>query len=620
MTIAFDPLATNRMQSCLRPFVCVLAVGLVLAYGVATGIRYLSANEHFLDRRLYAENATTLAYLELAEALSGFAADLRVLAKNPDIRRLSADNAHVRAAAEQALLDFAEEKRLVSQVRVIDPAGWEAIRIERHGQSVEVIGPAGLQDKSNRYYFHESIDLPAQGLYVSALDLNVENGVVQVPWEPTLRIAEPIAGPDGKTIGVLILNILADGFANSINSKRPGADGSIQLLNAEGYWLAGVADDKLWGFQTGQGTTMAAENGDAWTEILRVRNGNFQRGGIYYVFRSLDPAQVLSDLPRVTEVRSDDPFWVVLGQTEKPGIWDLWCSEDLPLLIAAIGTITLLAGLVAFLWRARQDAEADRLTVEAELVRAERMAGLGNLVAGIAHELNTPIGNAVTVASTLSDRVNALREMVTSGQVRRSSLDACLKDLIEGTGIMQRGLGHAAELIQNFKQVAVDQTTAQRRRFRLSELIGEVAGMMQPRFKHQQVILETVVLEDGELDSYPGPLLQVLMNLAENSLVHGFDEGQTGHVTISARQSGDDEVEIVVSDTGKGISAAHQPRVFEPFFTTKLGSGGTGLGLSICFRIVSETLGGTINVASQPGEGTRMTIDLPLVAPGRLDT
>ncbi len=257
----------------------------------------------------------------------------------------------------------------------------------------------------------------------------------------------------------------------------------------------------------------------------------------------------------------------------------------------------------------------EKMRMEAEFARVERLANLGGLVAGVAHELNTPIGNAVTVASTLSERAEGFARELAAGQVRKSSLDRLIGELRDGTAILMRGLQRASDLIQHFKRVAVDQTSEQRRVFRIEELVSDIAGTMAPQLSRAGVTLNVDIDAKSPLDSYPGPLGQVLLNLVGNAQIHGIGEGNSGTVTIAARQGGTDAVEISVRDSGKGIPAGLRDRIFEPFFTTRLGQGGSGLGLSIVHNIVTKVLGGTIRVDSEVGSGTTMTMRIPLRAP-----
>jgi PAS domain S-box-containing protein len=229
----------------------------------------------------------------------------------------------------------------------------------------------------------------------------------------------------------------------------------------------------------------------------------------------------------------------------------------------------------------------DRLhQAQDSLLQAEKMAALGSLVAGVAHEINTPIGTALTAASHLGERTDGFRALLQGGKLKKSDADRYLETATEASAIMVATIGRAAELIQSFKQVAVDQSTDIRRGFNLADYIGEILLSLRPRLRQTAHTVSVECPDDLEIDSYPGALSQVLTNFMMNSLVHGFSEGQAGTITICARLQDPDTVVIRYSDTGKGIPEKNIAKIFEPFFTTRRGSGGTGLGLHIVFREV----------------------------------
>jgi len=250
----------------------------------------------------------------------------------------------------------------------------------------------------------------------------------------------------------------------------------------------------------------------------------------------------------------------------------------------------------------------------AQLVQSEKLAALGNLVAGVAHELNTPIGNALMAVSTLADAQAQFRAALAAG-LRRSDLDAFLQSATTASDIGARNLYRAADLIASFKQVAVDQTSDQRRRFHLAEVVREIVVTLQPTLRRTPYTIVTSVADDIELDSFPGALGQVLTNLIDNAVLHGFAGRDHGVIRIVAQGAGADAVRLSIGDDGRGISAEMQKRVFEPFFTTRLGQGGSGLGLHIVFNTVANILGGTIALDSQEGRGTTFTLELPRTAP-----
>lgn len=249
-----------------------------------------------------------------------------------------------------------------------------------------------------------------------------------------------------------------------------------------------------------------------------------------------------------------------------------------------------------------------------ELVRSDKMAALGALVAGVAHELGTPLGNSLIAANTVREQTRALRRDLEAG-LRRSTLEHYLDDTEAGNAIIERNLERSAALVTSFKQVAVDQSSAQRREFTLGEVVDEIVMTMRPSFKRLPFRLTTEVDASLRLDSYPGALGQVLTNLVNNAVLHGLEGCSTGEVRIVGRAEEADWVLLDVSDDGCGIPPELQGRIFEPFFTSRLGKGGSGLGLPIVHNLLSNVLGGTIAVDSRPGAGTTMRVRLPRVAP-----
>jgi signal transduction histidine kinase/PAS domain-containing protein len=250
-----------------------------------------------------------------------------------------------------------------------------------------------------------------------------------------------------------------------------------------------------------------------------------------------------------------------------------------------------------------------------ELIRSEKLASLGAMVAGIAHELNTPIGNSLMLATHMLASSQKMLTMLTTG-MKRSTLEEFLNDGATANDVLVRNLHKAAELVASFKQVAVDQTSSQRRGFDLAEMVGEVVTALSPSLRKSQCQIVLDLAAEIRMDSYPGPLGQVITNLINNAMIHGFAGRDEGTVTLSSRLAVEqDRVALSVSDNGNGIPPHIQPRIFDPFFTTKLGQGGSGLGLNIVHNIVFGVLGGRISVASEPGGGTRFTLVLPLSAP-----
>ncbi|CAO3452248.1 hypothetical protein [Azospirillum argentinense] len=263
---------------------------------------------------------------------------------------------------------------------------------------------------------------------------------------------------------------------------------------------------------------------------------------------------------------------------------------------------------------ARDEAEralADLRAAQESLIQAEAMASLGQLVAGVAHEINTPIGIGLTAASHIAEQARDLRVRFDSGTLKKTNLAEYLDAVTEAARLLVSNMNRAAALVQSFKQVAVDQTSGERRSFDLRTYVDEVLFSLRPRLKRTRVTVEVDCPEGLVMDSFPGALSQVLTNLVINALIHAYADDQRGTIRIVIRSDGDDHVVIDFSDDGSGISEDHLPKVFEPFFTTKRGEGGSGLGLHIVHSTVTGVLGGTVAVRSVTGQGTGFTLRLP---------
>lgn len=248
------------------------------------------------------------------------------------------------------------------------------------------------------------------------------------------------------------------------------------------------------------------------------------------------------------------------------------------------------------------------------LAAQERMAALGRLVAGVAHELGTPIGNALLAATTVDARSRETLDELKRGQLRMSALVDQLEASGDAARLVEQNLERASELLHSFKQVAVDRASERRREFDLKTTLEEIAASLSPQLRGTPHRLTLEVPAGIRLHSYPGPLGQIVSNLVMNSLKHGFADGRAGHIRISAETLPGQRVRIVHRDDGIGIGEAMRGRVFEPFFTTRLGSGGSGLGLHIVLNLARDALGGDIRC--EPAEhGACFLLELPLQAP-----
>jgi signal transduction histidine kinase len=252
--------------------------------------------------------------------------------------------------------------------------------------------------------------------------------------------------------------------------------------------------------------------------------------------------------------------------------------------------------------------------MQEEVTRSEARATLGTLIASVSHEMGTPMGNSLMTASTLADQAKHFQAQLDAGTLRRSSLTEFITQVREGNALLMRNLERAVALLKNFRQVAADQASEQRRAFDLRQVLGEVLHTLAPSLKREAHTVLLDVPEGIAMDSYPGPLGQVVINLINNAYLHAFEGLDRGTVRLQANAT-DSEVTLVCQDNGRGIAPETLDKMFLPFFSTRIGSGGTGLGMSIVDNLVKSTLGGSLSVASVQGEGTTITLTLPRVAP-----
>ena len=246
-----------------------------------------------------------------------------------------------------------------------------------------------------------------------------------------------------------------------------------------------------------------------------------------------------------------------------------------------------------------------------ELIRKDKLAALGGLVAGVAHEINTPLGVAVTASSLVADRLRELQDAFEAGTLRRQDLQHGLVQAQEAARLTLGNLRRAADMVGNFKQIAVDQTSEARRHVDLGPYVREVVASLAPMYRRTPHRVLVEVKADVEITTLVGAVSQVCTNLVQNALMHAFPGGTSGTITLEVDRDGERGALLRCADDGAGMTPQVLRRIYEPFFTTQRGRGGSGLGMHIVHNLVTELLGGAIEIASAPGEGTRVAIRLP---------
>ncbi|MCV2885751.1 ATP-binding protein [Aestuariibacter sp. AA17] len=247
-----------------------------------------------------------------------------------------------------------------------------------------------------------------------------------------------------------------------------------------------------------------------------------------------------------------------------------------------------------------------------QLVQNEKMASLGDMVAGVAHEVNTPIGLGVTASTMMLDRLEQLTKEFESKTLKASSLEKFIGEGKENLNIIYRNLNRAAELISSFKQVAVDQSSETSRVFSFGQLMDEILLSLRPKLKKEKHHINVKCDSDLYIESKAGPINQIMINLIMNSVIHGFEFMDSGEIDIDVSLIDDNKLKLIYKDNGKGIPEHLRKRIFDPFVTTKRGQGGSGLGMHLVYNLVTQALNGSISINSQEGSGVEFQIIFPV--------
>jgi signal transduction histidine kinase len=428
-----------------------------------------------------------------------------------------------------------------------------------------------------------------------------------------------LSGPKGEFQGVIVAGVNPQYFINLYQKVDLGSKGAVSFFGLDGFIRARITAGETGVGQDVRKAPMIplARSKEAGRLLFTAVTDNVTR---YYSFQRV-PGYPLS---------------IAVGQADTEALLEVnrimhtaLVGGVLATLLVLVATALLLRGLSRdqklrhSLQQRSTELQAaneklrhsldDLSRTQKHLVQTEKMAALGGLVAGIAHEINTPVGIGVTAASLLDDKVKALAARYESGAMSREDLSNFLSTAGESASMVLANLRRAAELIRSFKQVAVDQTGGKRRKFYLKEYLQEVIRSLSPQLgpTHHSVSLSCP--QELLISSNPGDYSQVITNLVMNSLFHGFEGIEAGHIQIVVSEQ-DDGLLLRYSDDGRGISEEHLPHVFEPFYTTKRGQGGSGLGLHVIYNIVTQGLGGSISCSSTPGQGVVFYIRIPRAA------
>lgn len=618
-------------QSARRNILVLLLFGLVIC-GLLGGLLYRNDINNRLDS-VAIEQQRKIAQAEVlwGQNIGDIRNTIRILFRSPAFTYALASKTPPNSdLIKRIFTSFVESVDPLMQVRWLDENGIEKVRVDIKNGKVIVAEENVLQDKSSRYYVEQGMKAGDGKIYLSNVDLNVENGKIEVPFRPTIRATIKTGPTHGLHTGLLVLNYDVGGLLEVIRSFDSDRV-NLQLIDTDGYWLKNVDPKLEWGRDLKETThNIAAHNPDIWSQINRQKS--FSRFNHSLGFASYECSNLTGNLLSEDIVRS--PSLCFVATTSVSVLNKLKIDALIPSL-ALCATIVLFGifilkrewNLKMELIRLYRVQERDKKQIEEsasynrnllnqqqllqnDLVESRKLSALGMMVAGVAHELNTPIGTAILAASRLRAEHKRLTQAVEEG-LSRSALDQYLISTETGLELVENSQKKAATLIRSFKRLAIDRVSEDVISYRLDVVVGDLLATLSPRFKESQIEYD-IQVDPIEMVGRPGSVSHVLQNLLVNAMQHAFKKEIGGKISVSAKLcSNEREVEICVSDNGKGIAPDVLSNLFDPFVTTNRAEGNTGLGMHFVHQWVTSSLNGSIKVESELLKGTTFIIKLP---------
>ncbi len=618
-------------QSLQRNIVLMLALGLVVSL-ILGGLVYRNDINTRLDSVLI-EQQRKIAQAQLfwGQKIGDISHTIRLLHRTPALNYALSEKNEVRTDLLARLFSaFAESVETLMQVRWLDAEGVEVVRLDFVDGVPVVADSETLQDKSDRYYVKQGMSAQDGQIFLSDIDLNVENGKIEVPYRPTIRATIRTGPLSGLHSGLLILNYdvgqllkIIEGFDSDVVQ--------LLMLDKHGYWIKHSDPNLEWGRDLNQKSNNASiQNLKLWGHMAKSDSQRFYSsslGLVSYQCHSLTSDSLFTDIIH-------SPSLCYVATTSDAVMSKLKGIALLP--AVALSAIVLLFGLFILRreWELRMKLitlyraqELDKKVIEesaehtrnllkqqqllqSDLVESRKLSALGMMVAGVAHELNTPIGSAIMATSKLNKDTQQLAQAVQTG-LTKSALHHYLEDSQTGLTLISQSQKKAADLIRSFKRLAIDRAREEVVTYDLKQVVNDLVVTLVPKFKTSSVE-HHIEVDPIEMVGRPGIISQVIQNLLVNSLQHAFKERSSGKLTLTAKliNSGN-LVEIKIRDNGVGIAPEVLPNIFDPFVTTNRAKGNTGLGMHFVHQWVTETLDGTINVESELNKGTCFTIKVP---------
>lgn len=516
---------------------------------------------------------------------------------------------------------FARISSLISQVRWILPNGQEHIRINSQGGVITRVAEAQLQNKSNRAYV-QNAPKNFQQVYISPLDLNIENKEVVRPFQPTVR---GVVRLSDKTHGLLVVNYDLSKLFELVRSFS-NEEIDLEILDADGNWLLAVDKSLEWGGILHAGNVnfnIQSRYPTVWHEMNSIEGLDrvFDDGHLWGVLKLYIDEETDSQVSHTSSL-----YFVARSKSDAFLLW----RNSLILSIACVALMSFL--LIAWLlWRQisaqfetfrllnvvqqekTQAEQANRklnltnkrlIDLQDELVETSKLSSLGLMVAGLAHEMHTPLGGVRMALSSCKIWLDKEAKERPSESLER--MDSSLL-------IAEKNLARALDVVSSFKRIVSDRTAQDVQTFLFHNVVNDILFTYKPILKKRpDICIEVSCPENIEMVGFPGALSQVIQNLIDNALDHGFQRLEKGEINLAAR-SDQTNLILVIEDNGRGISPDIKARIYDPFTTTGRTNQHTGLGLHLVNQWINKLMNGRIDMTSEIGVGTKFRLTIPLI-------
>ena len=567
---------------------------------------------------------------DFSKELSSIKKLTRILAQGPilksDTPNKPIQSKQRRDEINNYFLNFAAISTNIAQIRWLDTQGQEQYRINAANGIGEIVSPDELQNKQTRYYFQKGMQVSAPDIFATEIDLNIERNQIVLPHQPTIRVTYRTDKENYLLDGLLVVNFNLDYLFDQIKSYNQEST-LISILNHDGFWLLNTDAELEWGFMYGKNEqTLALKKPELWQQII---DGNVEYGSHFfnhslYTYRRFSIFSLRENKGRISN--ADKELIILISSPNELLITVR--NAALRLALICSGLLCLIS--FGFIYREYkfqnqllalthklhiEKIELDIVNRELDatikqqqqlqegLIEAQKLSSLGLLVAGVAHEMNTPIGGAVISVSNADMALNKLNEAMKQG-LTKSTLESTTTSIGENLALAKINLNKTAVLVKSFKKMAIDRHNDEFIACDIEKIIEELLLSLNSRLKNSPIKVKTVFLLNKQVISLPGIISQVVENLVVNALNHAFDEKQEGVIEIKVEQATNNRVRLSVSDNGKGVDGEIKADIFEPFYTSARGKGNTGLGLYMVYQWVTQILKGDIKLHSEPQSDT----------------